>query len=326
MAANPGEIQTAHATSRPYLALGLTFLLLGVGFASPFRLAPQPPQHLWDGNISREALNLYALTAFMGWSHFVYAWRGQWKGMRRVTAGNRVSYWCMVAVLLALLVGVRFWLGIAVFSLLAWVYNIAHFVKAEIFFSGRRETRAAYYSPVVAFAWFTVCLFGVGPLANVRVVFAGSLAIAALVLIAGGWRMLANGDVRLPLLTLFLLGETMVWSSYGPSDAFRVGVYIFHIAAAGFYHYLTAYFFAESGNTRGRDRMLSPVAIVAVNEVIFGLGLAVAWLPRLGWMSPVFGLQWFTLWVALHLAASDLQPRWKRMGSKSLRSAAEQTS
>jgi len=43
-------------------------------------------------------------------------------------------------------------------------------------------------------------------------------------------------------------------------------------------------------------------------------------------MSPVFGLQWFTLWVALHLAARDLQPRWKRMGSKSLRSAAEQTS
>ena len=116
-------------------------------------------------------------------------------------------------------------------------------------------------------------------------------------------RLLASGDVRLPLLTLFLLGETFVWSSYGPymSEAFRVGLYIFHIAAAGFYHYLTAYFFAESANYSRRDASLMPGAILAINVAIVSAGCAVAWFPVLHLLRPVFGVEWFTLWVALHL-------------------------
>jgi hypothetical protein len=116
------------------------------------------------------------------------------------------------------------------------------------------------------------------------------------------------------MLTLFLLGVTFVWSSYGPymSEAFRVGLYIFHIAAAGFYHYLTAYFFAESGNHSHHDTALTPAAILSVNAVVLVFGCAVAWLPALHLLRPVFGVEWFTLWVALHLAASDLQPWWKR--------------
>jgi hypothetical protein len=92
----------------------------------------------------------------------------------------------MAALLLAGLIALRAWTGVAVFSLLAWIYNIAHFVKAEIFFSGVQETRATFYSPVAAFAWFTLCLFQVGSLANLHVVFAGSLVIAAVVLGGGG--------------------------------------------------------------------------------------------------------------------------------------------
>ena len=312
MASIATEVTTGRGTSRSYLALGLTFLLLGIGFANPIHLAPQPPRHMWEGDISPEALNLYALTVFMGWSHFVYAWRGQWKATRRFPRSSRASYWVVVLVLLLSLVTLRFWLGVAVFSLLAWVYNIAHFVKAEIFFSGKRETRAAFYSPVAAFAWFTICLFQVGPLRDARLVFIGSIALAALALVTGSWKLLASGDVRLPLLTLFLLGETMVWASYAPTDAFRVGLYIFHIAAASFYHYLTSYFFAESGPVRRGDRFLSAPAILLVNICVLALGCAVVWLPALHWVSPVLGLEWFTLWVALHLAASDLQPWWKR--------------
>jgi hypothetical protein len=312
MSTTLAEPQVSQATSRPYLALGLTFLLLGVGFAIPLRLVPTPPHHMWEGMISVPALSLYALTVFAGWSHFAYAWRGQWIGSKRYSHRSRMGYWCAVLFLLTGLVYFRFWTGVAVFSLLAWVYNIAHFVKAEIFFSGTRETRAAFYSPVAAFAWFTVCLFEVGPLHSVLLVFLGSVILAALFLLSGAWRQLASGNVRLPLLTLFLLGETMVWASYGPSESFRVGVYIFHIAAASFYHYLTSYFFAESGPARKRDSFLSPAAVFLVNACVIALCCMVAWWTKLHWLSPVFGVEWFTLWVALHLAASDLQPWWRR--------------
>lgn len=300
-------------TSRPYLALGLTFLLLGIGYSIPLKLVPVPPKHIWEGSLASETLNLYALTAFAGWSHFVYAWRGQWLASHRYSGTSRSAYWATVCVLLLFLLALRTWLGVAAFSLLAWVYNIAHFVKAEEFFSGIRQTRTAYYSPVAAFAWFTLCLFQVGPLSNSSIVFAGSTALAVLILVLGGWQMLGRGTVLLPLLTLFFLGETMVWSSYGKymTESFRVGIYVFHIAAASFYHYLTAYFYAESRG-EGRDRTLKGSAILVVNLAMILIGTATGWLHGMRWLQPLFGVEWFTLWVALHLAASDLQPIWKR--------------
>lgn len=96
------------------------------------------------------------------------------------------------------------------------------------------------------------------------------------------------------------------------SDAFRVGLYIFHIAAASFYHYLTAYFYAESRNANSDDRMLRPLSILPVNAAMIAVGFGVAWLSVLRWLRPLIGLEWFTLWVALHLAASDLQPFWRK--------------
>lgn len=301
-------------TSRPFLALGLTFLLLGLGFSSPYRLAPHPPEHIWQGDISMEALNLYALIAFAGWSHFLYAWRGQWHATRRLSTLNRFVYWLLIATILLGLIAFRRWVGTAVFSLAAWVYNIAHFVRAEVFFSGTQKTRAAFYSPVVAFAWFTLCLFQAGPLHDICIVFVSTVILAATLLCAGGWKLLATGEVRLPLITLFLLGETLVWSAYNPymSEAFRVGIYIFHIGAASFYHYLTAYFYAESSSARQKDFLLQPAAILATNIAIIGAGTAVAWLPVLRWLRPILGVEWFTLWVALHLAASDFFSYWKR--------------
>jgi len=218
--------------------------------------------------------------------------------------------------MLLVLIGLRRWFGVAIFSLAAWVYNIAHFVRAEVFFSGTQKARGAFYSPVAAFAWFTFCLFQIGPLHNLRIIFAGTVLLAAAILFAGGWRLLASGEVRLPLLTLFLLGETLVWGSYSPymSEAFRVGVYIFHIGAASFYHYLTAYFYAESGSSSQKDLFLRPIGILTTNIAIISAGVAVAWLPALQWLRPVLGVEWFTLWVALHLAASDLFPYWKQRG------------
>ena len=304
-------------SSHPYLAMGLTFLLLGIGFANPFMLVQEFPRGMWEGQISRETLNLYALTAFLGWAHFFYAWQGQWRGTNRLPIGRRTGYWLTVALLLAVLVAVRGLVGVAIFSLVTWVYNIAHFIKAETFFSagvrhGTARSRASFYAPAIAFAWFTLVLFQAGPLSHAGLVFVGSLALAAVSLLTGDWRALSAGDVRLPLLTLFLLGETLVWSAYSPymTPAFRVGVYVLHIAAASFFHYLGSYFFAQRGQQTAP--IVRPVWIVAVNVFFLVLGCAVARSGALWPLRYVLGPEWFTLWVALHLAASDLLPWWKR--------------
>jgi hypothetical protein len=249
------------ATSRPYLALGLTFLLIGAGYANPWPLVTKFPAGMWEGELAPEVLNLYALVAFLGWAHFFYAWQGQWKASGRLTSGRRALYWGFVLAALALLVVARSWLGVAVFSLLAWVYNIAHFIKAEVFFAGARE-RGNYYSPVVAFAWFTLVLFQVGPMGRPAVALGGSVLLAVVLLLAGDWRLLAEEQMKLPVLTLFLLGETLVWTAYGPymSPAFRVGIYVFHVAGASFFHYLSSYFYAAR-----RSWLTQPMTIIAVN-------------------------------------------------------------
>ncbi|MDE3106197.1 MAG: hypothetical protein KGK08_13590 [Acidobacteriota bacterium] len=233
-----------------------------------------------------------------------------------MSSKSRLLYFVAILTLLGLLVTTRAWLGAAIFSLLTWTYNIAHFVKAEVYFTGAKQTSRAYYSPVLAFAWFTLCLFPVGILHSQTIVFAITLALAALVLRFGSWRLLAAGDVKLPILTLFLIGETLVWTGYGPymSDSFRVGVYILHIGAASFYHYLSSYFFAESNPNRPRIWSLSTTSILLINTAVISAGIACAWLPALRSLAPILGVSSFTVWVALHLAASDLLPWWRQHG------------
>lgn len=297
--------------SRPYLALGITFLLLGAGFANPFPLVTRFPRGVWEGTISREALNLYALTAFLGWAHFAYAWQGQWKASTRMRPRGKAGYWIAVAFLLGALLGLRSFLGIGAFSLVVWVYNIGHFIKAETVFSGRGRN-TLFYMPIVAFAWFTLALFRVGPLNNELVVFCATIVLAAIAFLLGGGRDLAEGKFLMPLLTFFLLGETLLWAGYSPymSSSFRVGVYIFHIAAASFFHYLSSYFFAQRGAKTPAS--LRPGILLLVNAGFLALGCASERFSALAPLRFVISPEWFTLWVALHLAASDLFPWWKR--------------
>lgn len=42
----------APPSSHPWLALGLTFLLLGLSYALPFPLARTPPANLWQGAVA----------------------------------------------------------------------------------------------------------------------------------------------------------------------------------------------------------------------------------------------------------------------------------
>jgi len=316
---NPTE-----AGSRPWLALALTFLLLGIGYALPFPLTPSPPAGLWQGSIAPEVLNLYAFTVFAGWGHFFYAWRGQFKRTTRLPWHWRTGYWIAVASSIALLVLLRSFIGVALFSALVWIWFISHFVKAERVFArqpvaGEHSSRPLQTSrfvsvqPVIAFAWLSLVLFNVAEIQNRHwLLFLGCLAIGVFILTTGGWRTLAAGLSFLPALALFFDGEAFVWGTYGQymHPAFRVGVYVFHVAGASFFHYLGSYAYGQS-HSRG-DRWLRILSIVGVNAAIIGICCGAAWLTYLRWLSPLIGLEWFTLWVAVHLAASDLLPVWKR--------------
>ena len=293
--------------------MGLTFLLLGIGFASPLPLALNFPPGMWEGKLSLQALNLYALTVFLGWGHFFYAFQGQWRASIKLPHRRIASYWAVVIFVLAVLVALRGLIGVGTFSLIAWVYNIAHFIKAERHFSGRYEKSPLppFFMPSMAFAWFTIVLFHVGPIAHTSLVFSGSLALAAIGLLSGDWKSLASGDA-MPLLTFFLLGETLLWDAYDPTPSFIVGVYVVHVAAASFFHYLSGYSFAQRGSDT--SVLLKPAAIVTVNIILLLLGCAVARFSTLWPLKYLIAPEWFTLWVALHLITSDLLPVWKRQG------------
>ncbi|WP_263358419.1 hypothetical protein [Acidicapsa ligni] len=304
--------------SRPWLALALTFFFLGIGYALPFPLAPASPPGLWHGSIAPEVLNLYSLTVFAGWAHFFYAWRGQFRGTARLPKSRHYGFWISVVISFGILASVRSLLGVALFSALVWIWFIAHFVKAELFFAGSqakarfREKRFASWQPVAAFAWLTLVLFNVAGIQSRHwLLFLGCVALGLATLLTGGWQQLAQGTSFLPMLALFFDGEAFVWGTYGKymHPAFQVGVYVFHVAGASFFHYLGSYSYGNG--YRRTDRWLQIGWIVTMNVVFLCVGYAVAWLPSLGWLTPVIGLEWFTFWVAAHLAASDLLPIWK---------------
>jgi hypothetical protein len=321
---SPSLMPTSEASpppSRPWLALALTFLFLGIGDALPFRLAPAPPAGLWQGSIAPEVLNLYALTVFAGWGHFVCAWRGQFQGTARLPGRLRAAYWAAVAACMVLLVLVRSLLGVALFSGLVWVWFIAHFVKAELVFAGpsagdARPTRPSVsWQPVAAFAWLSLVLFNVAGIQEHHwLLFGGCTGLGVLILLTGGWRRLAQGSSFLPTLALFFDGEAFVWGTYGQymHPMFRIGIYVFHVAGASFFHYFGSYAYGHARSSR--DRWLRPVQVAALNLAIIAICCAAAWLPSLRVLSPLLGLEWFTLWVAAHLAASDLLPVWKKLG------------
>lgn len=316
---------TSQPSSRPWLALALTFLLLGLGYSLPFRLVDSAPVAMFHDAFAPEILNLYAVTAFAGWAHFLYAGRGQFSALARLGRGRQAGFWAMVGLALLALAMLRWLLGIALFSGLVWIWFIAHFVKAEIVFAGLSATSQwvpawrRSLPPVVAFAWFSFVVFNVFHIQQHRwLLFTIGFALGTCLLL-NSWTQLKHGPPGLPVLSLFLLGESLVWGTYGPymTPAFRVGVYVFHIAGASFFHYLGSYIY---GRERTADRLLNFVPVVAINLVVILLGsIVAAGQPSpifRAILSPVLGIDWFTLWVALHLAASDLLPVWKRIEAR----------
>lgn len=320
------EPQTG-APSQPGLVLALTFLTIGLTFALPFDVVPQGSGNVMAGDISAQATNVYAFAAWAGWAHFLYSFRGQGNALSRINDSARNGrlwlYGLILVLTFLILWGARWALGTQIFGGIVWVYFIDHFIKAEQSFEGRAKVEAhkwgrvlGSYQPLLSFAWLSCVLLNVGKIdSNPWAIWGVSLVLGAGVLVLGGWRKLAAGEVRSSLLALVFIAEALVWGSvsrYG-GTAFLAGVYVFHIAAGSYFHYLGSYFFANS-RSKGRDKFLTPASILLVNALVIALGSFAARAGILRFLEPVLGIQWFTLWVAVHLVLSDMFPAirgWK---------------
>lgn len=316
---------TPRSSAQPAVVLGLTFLFIGLTFALPHLLIPQQESNAMSEFLSPETANVYACVAWAGWAHFLYAFRGQGNALARVRDESRngrlTAYVVCIALTIAVLVSVRWAVGPALFGAVTWVYFIDHFIKAEQAFEGKFPAKESFlvrwlssYQPLLTFGWLSVVLMNVGNIDSQSwALWSISLVLAAIVLTFGGWRKMTQGDARSPLLSLFFIAEALVWgtfSHYG-GPMFLFGVYVFHIAAGSYFHYLGSYFVA---NAKAKDKLLTPLAILGINVAIIAIGYFVARTDWLRWLVPIFGIQWFTLWVAVHLVLSDLFPsikRWK---------------
>ena len=310
--------------AQPAVVLGLTFLLIGLTFALPKTLVPLAGRTAMSDFLTPETANVYACVAWAGWAHFIFAFRGQSHALSRIRddfrSGRVITYALCIVLTISALLLLRWAMGVAVFGAVVWVYFIDHFLKAEKSFEGKSPPREPVlirwltsYQPLLTFGWLSVVLLNVGNIDSNRWgLWSVSLVLGLIVLAFGGWRNLAAGNVRSPLLSLFFTAEALVWGTFarygGP--LFLNGVYVFHIAAGSYFHYLGSYFVANA-RSNSKDAWLTIQSILLINLAIIALGYFVAHSESLNWLSPILGIQWFTLWVALHLVSSDLFPSVK---------------
>ena len=294
-------------------SLAFTFLIVGLGYALPFQLfSTDAPL---NGPVSPEVLNLNSLVAWMGLAHFVFAYSGQAKTLRRSGPGASLLFAASLSIGALALVFFRQWIGSAIFDAVIWVYFIPHFVKAELHFIRNYQPELCpsawvlYWFPTVGFAFFTLSIY-----APVSLSFNTGLLIAAAALcVVGALAGRVMDQLSQPafapcaLLGFFFIGEALVWGTYSKfmTPQFRHGLYVFHIAVASFYHYFRSYGFAF--RRQWREKFSSQlVSVAGVNLALILCGSWVAWHPAWRDAQYVFGLKYFTFWVGLHLLSSDV--------------------
>lgn len=292
-------------------SLSLTFLFAGIGFSLPILLFPEI--HPLNGKISSEILNLNFLVAWMGLAHFVFAFHGQGKYLRHTERRGTVLFFSGLiasASVLLLLKGVS---DSRIFDFVIWIYFIPHFIKAELHFAqtGEKPVQRGwvlYWFPALAFAFLTFALFGPKELAfNTSILIALAILCVAAGAMGGIGRQLYSANAKYTLLAFFFIGEALVWGTYSKymTPQFRQGVYVFHIAAASFYHYFRSYGFALRKQPTPVQIQRYLGTIILVNLMMLGIGLFTVY--RDGhFLGFVFDVQNFTFWVGLHLVASDL--------------------
>ncbi len=303
--------------SNAKIVLALSSVIIALSFAFPLTLVPSSKY----GAISNEAMNLYACTAWAGWAHFVFAYVGQLRSLVPMSglyqAKKLALFLGVLALSIVILLGLWLLVGQEAFGALVWVYFIDHFLKAEQFFAlGKVEKEPLIarwirsYQPILCFGWLSVVLLDFGDISSFRwIIWGVSAATAAMVLLLGGWQDLRAGDKRGTLISLFFVAEAAVWGTLSGFTVpeFLVGVYIFHVALGSFYHYIGAYFAAVARRKPG-DWWLLPFTIVLVNLGIGALGYLSVNRPAPGELQMLLDPDLFTLWVGLHLVASDVFP------------------
>jgi hypothetical protein len=313
------ETVTKPSPALPAVTLGMTFLLMGLTFGLPLQVVPPNFLHEAFPHYSAETGNVFAFVAWAGWAHFVFAYRGQIQAITRPSEDLKVQklllFIATLSLIVLILVIFRSILGLSLFSGLVWVYFIDHFVKSEWVFDGNHAAQnsflrrwGALYQPLLAFSWLTIVLNNVlNVIAYPWVLWGTSIAMGSLFLLAGGWKRLAHGEFRGPILSLLFVAEAVVWGSVGryAGPTFLVGVYVFHVAAASYFHYLGSYFYA-SHTFEARQSTIRLGPVLVVNVIVMALGIIVVRTDSLSVLKPVLGLEWFTLWVAAHLIMSDV--------------------
>ncbi|MFM9873589.1 MAG: hypothetical protein ACKVQS_09025 [Fimbriimonadaceae bacterium] len=308
--------------AQPAVVLGLTLLFIAISFALPVELVPQAFLDTTFKNYSPDVLNVYACVAWAGLAHFLYAYWGQ---ARAVGQSHESPVRFLVAemiflICLGLLFGTRQFFGLPQFGAIVWLYFIDHFIKAEQTFEGVKISEPypwkrwlGLYQNLLSFGWLTIVLNNAWSILSYPWVnWIVSVLIGVIVLALGGLEKLRHGDPRGTLLSLFFIAEALIWGTVGvkAGEVFLNGVYVFHVAAGSYFHYLGSYFFAQSKMENG-SLMIKTTSIVFVNVIIFAIGYCVAQFEQLSVLVPVFGIEWFTFWVGMHLVMSDLFPAIK---------------
>lgn len=286
-----GEIRTRSAP-----ALALSFLFTGAGFALPFLLFPLP----LSASLQRapEVLNLYCLVAWMGLSHFVFAYRGHAMGARRLSVIPH--YLAVLLVSGAALFALRFSIAPSLFHSAAWIYFIAHLLKSELYFSGRSDWRLFLF-PLSSFAFFSWAMYAPDAWASQPWLFAGAALCFLALLVRPKAGLFHRFSQPIFLISTFLIGEALIWGTYRPNmtPLFRDGVYTVHVALASFYHYFKSYTHMLARRQGGL------AAIVAVNVIVILLGSIAQFRFAHTPLIFLFGVQFFTVWVWLHQWMSD---------------------
>ena len=280
--------------------LSFTLLLCGAGFAFPFLLnaynhAPQA--------YSYDVLNLYSLAAWMGYSHFFFAYRGQFRAVKRHRIAPKFFIGLTFSFMICLVS--YHWLGHDLFSFIAWVTFIPHFLKAEKLFSQSKNVdNLTIPFTCISFAIFTYAIFGYDyflPQYHTLITF-GLIVITLPYFISK--KLFQTKDAYFGnyiILAFFFLGEALLWAAYNPymSNQFQYGIYTFHIAGASFFHYFQSYNFAIKHSS---SKNYLRFEFVLVNILIISLGVL------LSYYSPIHinTVQYFTIGVLLHLFASEI--------------------
>ena len=289
--------------------LSLSLLIIGSAFAFPLALSGynhQPQFYSFD------TLNLYAMTAYFGYAHFFSAFQGQFKAISKHSI--KLKWLLVIIILYGTFLGAFYFIGYKIFSFIAWMFFIPHFLKAEkIFTSNKEENKLSLPFTSLSFIILTYALFGYSylPKHHTITIFILTGILLFFFLQKKLFKSTGSSFDNYIILGFFFLGEALLWASYNPnmSEYFRYGVYTVHIAAASFYHYFQSYKFAVLQTINKKPIIWN---FIKINLFITTILIVITYLIKSNMFNPI---NIFTANVATHLLSSELF-KYFREGTK----------